>query len=85
MFRHQGGGGGAELGYGLSGCVMPGRLGLIRRERLGRGLGGRSQGAVAVFLIAYGSQAVSAFMLYLSPAASADRAPANYTAWRLAR
>jgi len=32
-------------------------------------------GAVAVFLIAYGSQAVSAFLLYLSPAASADRAP----------
>jgi len=36
-------------------------------------------GAVAVFLIAYGPQAVSVFMLYLSPAASADRASASTT------
>jgi len=36
-------------------------------------------GAVAVFLIAYGLQAVSAFMLYPSPAASADRASASTT------
>ncbi len=36
-------------------------------------------GALAVFLIAYGSQAVFAFMLYLSPAASADRASASTT------
>lgn len=36
-------------------------------------------GAGAVFLIAYGLQAVSAFMLYLSPAASADRASESTT------